>query len=67
MNRVQSEVKWIASGGVQGLGAVLANATPMPDGLGSYQEFLNGTIFYSPDFGEARILTVSLIKIASIA
>jgi hypothetical protein len=48
-------VKWMESGGLQGLGAVLANAAPMPDGLGSYQEFLNGTIFYSPDFGASLI------------
>ncbi len=48
-------IKWVASGGLQGLGAVLANAAPMPDGIGSYQEFQNGTIFYSPDFGASLI------------
>ena len=47
--------KWLASGGLQGLGAVCANAASMPDGIGSYQEFESGTIFYSPDFGASLI------------
>jgi len=44
-------VKWIALGGLAASGAVHADAQMMPDGSGSYQEFDNGTIVYSPDFG----------------
>jgi hypothetical protein len=43
--------KWDAMGGLHASGAVLAKAQSMPDGVGSYQTFANGTIVYSPDFG----------------
>ncbi len=47
--------KWIALGRLTFSGAVVANAQPMPDGIGSFQPFANGTIFYSADFGAAWI------------
>jgi hypothetical protein len=44
-------VKWDEMGGLSASGTVLANAQSMPDGVGAYQIFNNGTIVYSPDFG----------------
>jgi hypothetical protein len=47
--------KWLAAGGSSALGQIVTNAQSMPDGIGSYQEFANGTIFYSVDFGAVLI------------
>jgi hypothetical protein len=48
-------IKWLQAGAQAALGTVIANAAPMPDGVGSYQEFQSGTIFYSPNFGASLI------------
>ncbi len=58
-------IKWDEAGGLPVLGTVLANAQGMPDGVGAFQEFANGTIIYSLDFGAVLISQAIYAKLTS--
>jgi LGFP repeat len=57
--------EWDALGTLHTSGTVLANAQSMPDGVGSYQTFANGTIVYSPDFGAVWLSEAIYVKLNS--